>query len=140
MITEVVAVKLLKFMLIGIGGTILDFGITYLLKEKAKINKYLANSIGFMSASTSNYIFNRIWAFENTNPDIIKQYLIFATISLIGLALLNLFIWIFHEKFKINFYLSKVIALFIVLVWTFSAHYLITFSDINDPLLTMFIF
>lgn len=129
MIPEAAIIKLMKFMLIGIGGTAIDFGITYLLKEKVKINKYLANSIGYIIAATSNYIFNRIWAFDSTNPDIIKQYLIFITISLIGLGVLNLFIWIFHEKLKLNFYLAKVITLFIVLIWTFSAHYFVTFSN-----------
>lgn len=129
MISEAIVYKLLKFMLIGIGGTSIDFGITYLLKEKVKLNKYIANSIGYASAATSNYIFTRIWAFENANPDILTQYLIFVTISLIGLGLMNLFIWIFHEKFKMNFYVAKVVALLMVLVWTFSAHYTITFSS-----------
>ncbi|PKP40802.1 MAG: glycosyl transferase family 2, partial [Bacteroidetes bacterium HGW-Bacteroidetes-13] len=94
-----------------------------------KINKYIANSIGYVSAATSNYIFTRIWAFENTNPDVLTQYLIFVTISLIGLGLMNFFIWIFHEKFKMNFYVAKVVALSMVLIWTFSAHYTITFSS-----------
>jgi putative flippase GtrA len=129
MISEAIVYKLLKFMLIGIGGTSIDFGITYLLKEKVKINKYIANSIGYVSAATSNYIFTRIWAFENTNPDVLTQYLIFVTISLIGLGLMNFFIWIFHEKFKMNFYVAKVVALSMVLIWTFSAHYTITFSS-----------
>ncbi|MDZ4147993.1 MAG: GtrA family protein [Flavobacteriaceae bacterium] len=128
MISEAIVYKLLKFMLVGIGGTSIDFGITYLLKEKVKLNKYVANSIGYVSAATSNYIFTRMWAFENANPDILTQYLIFVSISLIGLGLMNLFIWIFHEKFKLNFYVAKVVALLMVLVWTFSAHYTITFS------------
>lgn len=129
MISEAIVYKLLKFMLIGIGGTSIDFGITYLLKEKVKLNKYLANSTGYVSAATSNYVFTRIWAFENANPDILTQYLIFVTISLIGLGLMNLFIWIFHEKFKMNFYVAKVVALSMVLVWAFSAHYTLTFSS-----------
>ena len=128
MISEAIVYKLVKFMLVGIGGTLIDFGITYILKERVKINKYIANSIGYMSAATSNYIFTRIWAFDNTNPEILTQYLIFVTISLVGLGLMNLFIWIFHEKFKVNFYVAKVMALLIVLAWTFSAHYTITFS------------
>ena len=129
MIPETVLITLLKFILIGIGGTVIDFGITFLLKEKAKVDKYLANSSGYIVDATSNYIFNRIWAFDNNNPEILRQYLIFLTISLIGLAALNLFIWIFHEKLKTNFYVAKVIALFIVLIWTFLAHYFISFSN-----------
>jgi putative flippase GtrA len=129
MISEAIITKLLKFMLIGIGGTTIDFGLTYLFKEKVKINKYVANSIGYTLAATSNYIFNRIWAFKNTSTHIVSQYLTFITISLVGLLLANSFIWIFHEKLKFNFYVSKVAALFIVLIWTFTAHYYITFSE-----------
>ena len=128
MFNELVIAKLFKFIIVGIGGTFLDFGITYILKEKYNFNKYLANSIGFLSAASSNYFFNRIWAFDDKNIEIFKQYLTFIGISIIGLAILNLFIWLFHEKFRMNFYVAKILALFIVLVWTFGAHYLITFA------------
>lgn len=128
MLSNPVLIKLLKFMLVGMGGTVLDFAITYLFKEKLKVNKYLANSIGFTMAGTSNYIFNRIWAFESRSSNIVGQYLVFISISLIGLGFLNLSVWFLHEKWKWNFYISKVLALFVVLAWTFSAHYLITFS------------
>jgi len=130
MISDTVLLLLVKFMIVGMGGTVLDFGITYLLKEKLKINKYLANSIGFTTAATSNFIFNRIWAFDNHSPNIISQYIVFITVSLVGLGILNLSVWFLHDKWKWNFYLSKFVALLVVLLWTFSAHYLITFSMI----------
>lgn len=128
MITEAVITKLLRFMIVGMGGTLLDFGATFLFKEKIKVNKYLANSIGFTVAGTSNYIFNRIWAFKSHSPHVAEQYLIFISISLAGLGILNIAVWLLHEKWKWNFYFAKVLALFVVLAWTFSAHYLITFS------------
>jgi putative flippase GtrA len=128
MLTDAVIVKLIRFMLVGMGGTLLDFGTTFLLKERIKFNKYLANSIGFLTAGTSNYIFNRIWAFKNDSPQVLEQYLVFISISLVGLGILNLSVWFLHDKWNWNFYVSKVLALFVVLAWTFSAHYLITFS------------
>jgi putative flippase GtrA len=115
-------------MLVGTGGTVLDFGITYFFKEKVKINKYLANSIGFTCAATSNYVFNRIWAFNSQSTNVVWQYVIFISISLVGLGILNLFILLMHEKLHWNFYFSKVLSLLVVLVWTFLAHYFITFS------------
>ena len=48
--------KFLKFCIVGSSGMIIDFGTTWLLKEKVKINKYLANSTGFILAATSNYL------------------------------------------------------------------------------------
>ena len=53
--------EFIKFCVVGGSGVGVDFGITYLLKEKARINKYIANSAGFVCAATTNYILNRIW-------------------------------------------------------------------------------
>ena len=42
-------IKFIKFLIVGVSGLIIDFGLTYLCKEKIKLNKYLSNSIGFFS-------------------------------------------------------------------------------------------
>ena len=62
--------QFLKFCIVGGSGVFVDFGITYLCKEWLRLNKYVANSLGFLCASTTNYILNRIWTFHNENPDI----------------------------------------------------------------------
>lgn len=60
--------QFLKFCIVGGSGVFVDFGITYLCKEWLRLNKYVANSLGFLCASTTNYILNRIWTFHNENP------------------------------------------------------------------------
>lgn len=120
--------KLLKFCVVGFSGMCLDFGITWLLKEKAKVNKYLANSTGFILAATSNYFFNRIWTFHSHNQQVIIEYFSFITISLIGLGLSNLIIYLLTEKLKLNFYLSKLFAIAVVTIWNFVMNYLVTFK------------
>lgn len=69
--------QFIKFCVVGGSGVFVDFGITYLCKEFLRLNKYVANSLGFLCASTTNYILNRIWTFHNENPDITGQYLRF---------------------------------------------------------------
>ena len=59
--------QFLKFCIVGGSGVFVDFGITYLCKEWLRLNKYVANSLGFLCASTTNYILNRIWTFHNEN-------------------------------------------------------------------------
>ncbi|RLD70306.1 MAG: GtrA family protein, partial [Bacteroidetes bacterium] len=76
--------KFLKFGLVGFTGVFVDFGITYLTKEKLHIPKYVANAIGFTTAASTNYYLNRIWTFESTNPEIAREYTEFLAISLIG--------------------------------------------------------
>lgn len=117
-----------KYSIVGLSGVIVDFLITWLLKEKLQVNKYSANTCGFISAATSNYILNRIWTFESENPRIVNEYLSFLVISLIGLGLNNLIIWLFADKLKMNFYLSKLIAIGVVTIWNFGMNCLFTFS------------
>ncbi|MCC9136832.1 GtrA family protein [Pontibacter silvestris] len=125
---EVLILKFLKFGLVGVTGTVLDFGITYLAKEKLKWNKYLANSCGFIIAVSNNYYLNRIWTFNNTDPNIGWQFSKFMTVALIGLLLNNLIIYLLTERMKLNFYFAKLSATFIVFIWNFFLNYLFTFS------------
>ena len=120
--------KFLKFGVVGILGMAVDFLITWLCKEKLQFDKYISNSIGFIIAATSNYFFNRVWTFQSTNNQIVKEYSSFLLISIFGLGLNNLIIYVVHEKMKFNFYLAKVIATGIVVLWNFFANYFFTFN------------
>lgn len=125
-VTPLIA-KILKFSVIGFSGLVVDFGVTSLLKEKAKVNKYVANSSGFIIAATSNYILNRIWTFQSHDSNIAFQYGKFMAISVVGLFLSNTIIWMFHGRKNHNFYLIKLIATVIVVAWNFTMNYFFTF-------------
>ena len=119
--------KFLKFGLVGSSGLVIDFGLTYLLKEKLKVYKYLSSSIGFTLAASSNYIFNRLWTFHSTNPQIFTEYSTFIIISIVGLVINNTVLVILSGKFRLNFYFSKIIATIITMIWNFTANFFITF-------------
>jgi len=106
---------------------IIDFGVTYLFKEKVKANKYIANSLGFISAASSNYVLNRIWTFQSSDPGVTGQYLKFIGVAAIGLGINNLIIYLLSDRLHLNFYLSKLIAIVIVTVWNFLMNYFFTF-------------
>ncbi len=121
-------VKFVKFGLVGFSGLLLDFGITYLLKEKACWNKYLANSVGFAVACGSNYILNRAWTFQSADPAVTIQFGKFLIIAVVGLGLNNLVVYLLTEKLKFNFYLAKFCAVVLVFFWNFSLNYVYTFA------------
>lgn len=120
--------KFIKFAVVGFSGMVIDFSITGLLKEKLKVNKYIANSCGFISAASSNYILNRVWTFKSHQANIPKEYFSFFMVSVIGLALNNGIIYLLINKRKMNFYVAKLIAIILVIFWNFTANYLFTFS------------
>ena len=127
-LSQTFLVKFIKFGIVGFSGVFIDLGITYASKEWLKIQKHLANSIGFIVAASSNYLFNRTWTFRSQDPDIATEYTEFLVISLVGLGIANLIVWLIHGRFKQNFYLSKLFAIGVVTVWNFFANYYITFA------------
>src|SRR6185295_20318106 len=94
--------KFLKFGTVGASGMAVDFGITYLFKEKVKANKYIANTLGFFSAASSNFILNRIWTFQSEDPAVTSQYFRFLVIAIVGVLFSNAIIYLLHERFKWN--------------------------------------
>lgn len=122
-----IILRFVRFGIVGASGMVVDFGVTWLCKEKLHWNKYLSNSLGFILAATNNYFWNRLWTFQSESVEIVREYSTFVLIALVGLGLNNLIIWLLHEKARLNFYLSKLIAIGCVMVWNFSMNYLFTF-------------
>jgi putative flippase GtrA len=120
-------VKFLKFGVVGASGAAVDFGTTWLLKEKLRVNPYVANSTGFALAVMSNYVLNRLWTFQSHTPSVAAEFSMFLLAALVGLALNNGIIYLLSERGKFNFYLSKVVATGVVMLWNFWANYTFTF-------------
>lgn len=129
--------KFILFCIVGFIGLLVDFGITWLLKEQIRVNKYIANGTGFLVAASVNYLLNRIWTFSSTNPNIAGEYTLFLLISTVGLAINSGILYLLVEKVNISklengskskFYLSKLIAIGVVTIWNFMMNYFITFS------------
>jgi len=128
MIEQVLIFKFLKFCTVGLSGMVIDFGVTWILKEKVKINRYLANTCGFILAASSNYLWNRVWTFESQSKQIGTEYISFFTIALVGLGINNLVLWFLSDKMKYNFYLSKIFATGVVTLWNFGMNFVFTFA------------
>ena len=126
--TKALFLKFIKFGIVGFSGVIIDFGFTYLTKEYLKAQKYLANAIGFTIAASSNYFLNRVWTFHSQNPDIGMEYTRFFLVSLLGLGISTLVIYILNGRFKMNFYLAKLFAIGGVTVWNFFVNVYFTFA------------
>lgn len=120
--------KFLKFGVVGGSGVVVDFGITWLLKEKMRLNAYVANSTGFICAVISNFVLNRIWTFQNHDPHVALQFGKFSAVAVVGLALNNGIIYLLTERFKSNFYFAKLVATGIVMLWNFWANITFTFK------------
>jgi len=123
-----IIVKFVKFGIVGFVGLLIDFSVTYLLKEKLKLNKFFANSIGFSLAVINNYLLNKYWSFESREHQYLKEFAAFLTISIIGLLINNGIVYLLNVRYGQSFYLAKVISLAVVAFWNFFMNYFITFG------------
>lgn len=120
--------KFLKFSIVGLSGLVIDFGITYLCKEKVKLNKYISNIFGFAVAVCSNFLLNKLWTFEDASDTYFLQFSLFLSIALVGLLINQTILYIVHEYLKLRFYLAKLIAIGIVTLWNFGFNHFYTFQ------------
>ena len=121
-------IKFLKFLLVGLSGMILDFSMTYFIKERLLLNKYFANSMGFSIAAISNFMLNKYYTFNSTNPEFLQEFYWFIAISIISLFIYNGVLWFGINKLNMKFYFSKMLGIFFITFWNFFAHLLITFQ------------
>ena len=124
--------KFIKFGIVGASGMLVHFSVLYLFKEVVGLNPFLANTIGFVTAATTNYILNRIWTFRSQEKQVAVEYLKFILVSIIGLGVNNGTMWItgkllpdWFEDWR--FYLIWVFAVGVTTLWNFFGNMLFTF-------------
>ena len=125
-INSTVIISIIKFGITGLSGMVVDFGTTWLIREKLKWNQYFANTCGFTLAVINNYLINRYWTFQSSQYWV-PEFGRFVLFSVIGLLLNNLLLYLFHEKAGIRFYFSKVMAIGVVFIWNFLTNWLFNF-------------
>ena len=129
--------KFLKFGVVGASGAVIDFGLTALCKGILGIPELLANAIGFTLAATSNYYLNRVWTWKSKSKDVGIEYAKFLFVSLVGLGLNSLIVFLLKDISIVprfidttldwDFWVAKIIATAIVMVWNFMANNFFTF-------------
>jgi putative flippase GtrA len=118
---------LFKFAVVGSTGLVIDFGITWLLRDVLLINEYVASACGFAVAATNNYYINSKWTFKENATSPLQQFISFFIISLIGLGLKLILLNVF-QGLHISFYASKFLAVVFIFGFNFTANKFITFS------------
>ena len=126
--------KFIKFGIVGASGMVVHFAVLYLLRDVAHINQFVANTIGFVTAATTNYFLNRIWTFRSQEKQVTVEYLKFILVSLIGLGINNGTLWLggrllpdWNDDWR--FYILWVVAVGVTTLWNFFGNMLFTFKN-----------
>ena len=112
--------QIIKFGFVGGTSFVIDAGILFLLTEFCGIHYLLSGAISFTASVIYNYMLSIKWVFDAKKDDNKEQELaVFIGLSVIGLGLNQLLMWLFVDIFHIYYMLSKIIATAIVMVYNF---------------------
>lgn len=120
--TDDVKIQFFRYLFVGGFAAVINIGSLYIFKEFFHMYYLIANVLGFILGLITNYILSRILVFAKENDmNRIVEFTTYAIIGVIGLGLDTLFIWIFTDKVKIYYMISKIISTALVFIWNFFA-------------------
>lgn len=110
--------QILKFGVVGGGAFLIDYSLLFILTDIFHIYYLTSSVISFIVSFIFNYILSITWVFEAKKQDV-KQVVIFLILSLIGLGLNQIIMYLSVDIFKIYYMVSKLFATVIVMVYNF---------------------
>ena len=98
----------------------IDYGIMIFLTEVAGINYLISSAISFIVSVIFNYIMSVKWVFNVTDErSQVQDFTVFIVLSIIGLGINQLIMWLAVDKLQIFYMISKIGATAVVMVYNF---------------------
>lgn len=112
--------QLLKFGVVGAIAFVIDFGVLVFLTEVFGLNPVISATISFIASVVFNYIVSMRYVFaRREDMSRTREFIIFVVLSVIGLGINDLLMWLGTEFSSIDYRIVKVAATAVVMVWNF---------------------
>jgi len=143
-------IRFFKFTVVGVIGTVVDFGAFNLLTLTYDTNAVVASVLSFAAAVVSNFFWNRFWTYpDSRSKPVIRQLIQFLVVNLVGLMIRTPIFVILEEPLKNLFEGSGflilspetlghnsalAVAVGIVMLWNFFVNRYWTYNDVTNLL------
>ncbi len=112
--------QIYRFGIVGVICFIIDYGLMLLLTELAGVPYLVSCAISFSVSVTVNYLLSMRFVFDSKkDADKRKEFVLFVVLSLIGLGLTELLMWVGVSRLGADYKLAKIIVTGIVMVYNF---------------------
>jgi dolichol-phosphate mannosyltransferase len=115
--------EVFKFGLVGLSGVFVNMGLLYLLTERFDLFYLVSAAFAVETSIIWNYVWNEAWTFrekgESTARKFLERLAKFNSISLIGLALNLVVLYVLTDFAGIHYLISNLIAIFAVFGWNY---------------------
>lgn len=112
--------QFMKFGIVGVLAFIIDYGLMILLTEAFGVPYLASTTISFIVSVIFNYVASMRYVFKRKDDmSRRREFIIFVALSVIGLVINDVFMWLMTDQLFIDYRFSKIVVAFIVAVWNF---------------------
>ena len=111
--------QLFRFGIVGFTAFLIDAGLLYVLTEYLHVYYLISSVISFIVSLIYNYILSIFWVFDVKKKQTYKEVLLFTILSVIGLGVNQLVMYIGVDLLNVYYMLCKIISTIIVMVYNF---------------------
>ncbi len=111
--------QIIKFGIVGVIAAFVDMGVLVVLKELLSVDVLIASTISFCVSVVVNYLLSMKFVFKSKIQGKIKEFVIFVLLSIGGLCLNQLILWIGVSFTSIYYLIVKLIAMIAVPIYNF---------------------
>ena len=113
--------QFLKFSIVGVIAFVIDFGLMVALTELAGLPPVVSAGVSYCVSTVFNYVASMRYVFAHREGlSRTREFIIFVTLSVIGLGLNEAIMWLGGRLVGDEWYmLTKVVATALVMFWNF---------------------
>lgn len=112
--------QFMKFGVVGAIAFVIDYGLMVALTELAGINYLISATISFTASVIFNYFASMRYVFRHKEGmSRRREFVIFVVLSVIGLGINNLLMWLGTGLLGITYLLTKIFATAVVTIYNF---------------------
>ena len=112
--------QFMKFGVVGVIAFIIDFGVMVFLTEVFAVPYLISTTIAFTVSVIFNYVASMRYVFvRKDDMSRRREFIIFVLLSVIGLVLNDVFMWLLVDFFFIDYRISKIITTVLVAIRNF---------------------
>lgn len=112
--------QFMKFGIVGVIAFAIDYGVMIFLTEVFGVPYLISTTISFVVSVIFNYFASMRFVFKRKDDmSRRREFIIFIVLSVCGLGINDLLMWLMVDSLYIDYRLSKIVVTVVVAVWNF---------------------
>ena len=118
--TEDTFLQFFRYIFVGGASFVADYTALYVITELG-VYYLISGIVSFIVGLCVNFALSKwlVFSKKTEGSERIKEFIVFAVITVIGLCITEFLMWMFTEKLLWHYMISKAVAAVIVLFWNF---------------------